>query len=157
MAWSLVDVSFPDPEPLTLDELLRPTAPGAWTVRSVEGEWQAELVLPEPADIGTPSIAWHEWHVIWWWTNVHRSLDGEEPLPQVAVPWPGPGAARQRVSELHDRWLERLDAVAVDELVRGDVSAWPYGDDRPLLQTLGWVNIELMKNMGELHLLRSNR
>ncbi|MEO1062127.1 MAG: DinB family protein [Actinomycetota bacterium] len=157
VAWSMLDVSLPDSEPLDVEELVRPRGAGGWTVHEVDGRWRAELVLPEPDGIGTPSIAWHEWHVIWWWTNVHRSLDGRPPLEHDEVPWPGPGRARASITDLHDRWQRVLDGLTAADLLRGDRSAWPYADDRPLLQTLGWVDVELMKNLGELHLLRASR
>lgn len=122
----------------------------SWTVHlGADGRWLPDWSEPEPVDPPPPSIAWLTWHVSWWWSAALAVVRGEQPSPRTAVSWPGTAAAT--VSNLHDLAAAWTEATAnlTPEASEAPTS-FPWPTPRPLIYTVAWVNIELMKNVAEI-------
>ena len=154
IAWSLLALHLDG-----LDDAmcLWEPAPGAWTVRPVDGRWIADLTLPEPDPAPATTIAWVTWHIGWWWTGAHAHTFGArrgQPLDMLAharaVDWPGSArATAEWLADLRARW-----SAALDGLGEADLAGKVVWFDRSLGDTLAWANLELMKNAAEVGLLR---
>ena len=142
-------------EGLTDEECLWAPSTESWTVRrDADGRWVADWSDPEPWPAPGTSLAWLQWHAIWWWSMVidHSFHDGE--LRREEVFWPGAEASMRELERLHDTWAGHLDDLTDADLRHNDRTRWPYTDGRPFGQVVGWVNIELMKNAAEMSLTR---
>jgi hypothetical protein len=154
VSWSLLALHL---DALTDEMCLWQPAPGAWTVRPVDGRWIADLVLPEPDPPPTSTIAWITWHIGWWWTGAHAHTFGArrgEPLDMLAhartVHWPGSArGVAGWLTDLRDQWSRALDPLVDADLAQP--IAW---FDQPLGHVIAWANIELMKNAAEIGQLR---
>lgn len=152
VTWSLAEHALAG---LTDDEALWCPAPTSWTVRcGDDGLWHADWEEPEPWPAPPTSIAWIQWHVIWWWSTVMDRSFGNGTLERTSITWPGAAESMEAIDGLRVRWLDRLETLTPDDLNRGDLTKWPYSDGRPFGQIAGWVNIELMKNVAEMSQLR---
>lgn len=152
VTWSLADDVLAD---ITDQEALWCPSPQSWTVRPTNDDrWQADWSEPEAWPAPPTSLAWVQWHVIWWWSTVLDRTFGAGTLERADVTWPGAAAAHRRIDRLRRRWIEQLDDLSETDLGRGDLTMWPYTDGRPFALVVGWVNIELMKNVAEMCLLR---
>ena len=60
----------------------------------------------------------------------------------------------EAIGRLRQEWLGCLDRLSEAELFAGRLTRRPYSDDRPFLLVIGWVNMELMKNVAEMALTR---
>jgi DinB superfamily len=140
---------------LTGDEELWVPSHDSWTVRQGDdGRWVPDWEEPEPSPPPSASIGWVQWHVIWWWSTViDRSFRGDE-IQRRDVTWPGPSRSMEAIDRLRREWLGYLDGLSEDDLSSGTLTRWPYTDDRPFLFVAGWVNMELMKNVAEMALIR---
>ncbi|MCP4958141.1 MAG: DinB family protein [Actinomycetia bacterium] len=98
---------------MTDDEALWCPSPESWTVlRGKDVRWCADWTEPEPRPAPPASIAWTQWHVIWWWSTVlDRSFGDGQPGRQ-EVTWPGAAEARAAIDELRRSWIERLDSLS---------------------------------------------
>lgn len=151
LTWRLAGLHL---EALTDDACLWEPASGSWTVRrGVDGQWRADLVLPEPDPPPPVTIAWITWQMVWWWSGLQAALRGQTPPNHDEVVWPGSaGAARQRLEALADQWEAVLSGLGEADLYRPLAFPWP--DPRPLPLAIAWANSELMKNVAELGVLR---
>jgi hypothetical protein len=129
--------------------LWRPTTE-SWTVhRTADGRWLpdwAEEDAPEPPP---PSIAWLTWHVIWWWSDALTVVRGGEPAQREEVSWPGSAdstvAEIRRIAQDWQEAITQLSAAAAE-----GPASFPWPEPRPLIYTIAWVNLELMKNVSEI-------
>ena len=152
ITWGLAELGL---KGLTDDEALWCPAPESWTVRpGDDGRWHADWVEPEPWPAPPTSIAWIQWHVIWWWSTVLNRSFGDGELRREHVTWPGTGDSMVAIEGLQERWLGHLAHLNESDFSSGDLTAWPYTDGRPFRLVVAWVNIELMKNVAEMCLLR---
>lgn len=152
LTWSLAEMVLGE---LTEDEALWCPAPDSWTVhRGDDGYWHADWSEPEPWPAPPTSIAWIQWHVIWWWSTVIDRSFGPGDLDRHDVTWPGATEAMDAIDEIRQTWLRHLDALTEADLVENTLTRWPYEDGRPFGQIAGWVNMELMKNVSEMNQLR---
>lgn len=152
MTWGLAEMAL---DGLTDNEALWCPSPDSWTVRQGDdGLWHADWEEPEPWPAPPPSIAWIQWHVIWWWSTVIDRSFGTGDLARQDVSWPGASEAMGAVDQLRHRWLDHLDSLDEADLLDNTLSHWPYSDGRPFGLIAGWVNIELMKNTAEMCQLR---
>ena len=110
--------------------------------------------IPSPWPAPPTSIAWLQWHVIWWWSTVIDRSFGDGSLEREQVTWPGASEAMAAIDALRVRWLGHLEALADADLADNTLSRWPYSDGRPFGLIAGWVNVELMKNVAEMCQLR---
>ena len=81
---------------------------------------------------------------------------GAGALAREEVFWPGAEQSLATLRTLHERWLLFLDALESEDLDSGELTRWPFSDRRPFVHVIAWVNIELMKNVAEISLLRRN-
>jgi hypothetical protein len=153
ITWSLARAVLTD---LTDDECLRAPSAASYTVRrdGPGGTWVADWEEPEPWPAPPTSLAWLQWHAIWWWSMVIDHSFGGAALRREDVTWPGAGAATSRLEDLHDEWVVRLDDLDDDDLRSAERTRWPYTDGRPFGQVVGWVNVELTKNVAEMSVAR---
>ncbi len=79
---------------------------------------------------------------------------GDGQLERQDVPWPGTSESMVAINGLQERWLDRLERLDESDFSSGDLTAWPYTDGRPFRHVVAWVNVELMKNVAEMCLLR---
>jgi hypothetical protein len=121
----------------------------SWTVRQDnEGVWQADWQDADPIDPPPSSIGWLTWHITWWWRNALVAVRGERPDP-VRGPWAG--SAERVVSELRelaDQWTAAT--AKLNDATLAAPCGYPWPDPRPLMYTIAWVNLELMKNVAEI-------
>lgn len=152
VTWSLADLVLDE---LSDEEALWCPSPRSWTVgRGADGQWHADWTEPEPWPAPPASIAWIQWHVIWWWSTVLDRSFGDGLLRREQVTWPGASEALAAIDHLRQRWIARLDSLTESDLLDGALTKWPYTDGRPFSFVAGWVNIELMKNTAEMCQLR---
>ncbi len=140
---------------LTRDEELWVPSHDSWTVGAGDdGRWVPDWEEPEPSPPPATSIGWIQWHVIWWWSTVIDRSFGNGELQRQDVAWPGPSRSMEAIDHLRQEWLGHLDGLSEDDLSSGTLTRWPYSDDRPFSLVAGWVNMELMKNVSEMALIR---
>jgi hypothetical protein len=148
MAWRLADeVHLPR---LTDAMCLWQPSPRSWTVhRASDGRWLPDWTEEEPVEPAPPSIGWLTWHLIWWWSDALEVVRGGRPADRGDVSWPG--SADSTVVEIRriaHAWSEQLEAIPAAGM---DVAtAFPWPEPRPLIYTIAWANMELMKNVAEI-------
>jgi hypothetical protein len=147
LTWRLAEYHLPA---LTDAACLWEPAPGCWTVRQGPDRlWRPDWADAEPDPPPTVTIGWLSWHLIWWWSSALAAVRGETQTPREELFWPGNAAeVIQSVEMLATHWLATLEGLTPADLERPVAYPWP--DPRPLAQVLGWVNLELMKNVAEI-------
>ena len=134
---------------LTDDMCLWEPAPGAWTVRRVDGVWVPDWSEVEPDPAPATSIAWVSWQIAWWWSETLARAEGGAPPGREGVAWPGSAeGVRAQLRGLAGRWRTVLAGLDAETLARPSVFPWP--EARPFAMTVAWVNAELMKNLAEI-------
>jgi hypothetical protein len=148
IAWALASFHL---EGLTTEQCLwRPAGSGPHVRRDADGVWRADWPDRESYDLGPPSIAWLTWHIVFWWSMaLDHSFDKGE-LTRQRVDWPGdaPGV-KARILALATRWREELARLPEAEFASPGRTRWPF-TDRPFIDVVAWVNVELTKNAAEL-------
>lgn len=148
MAWRLAD-EFHLPRLTDAMCLWRPH-PESWTVhRAPDGRWLPDWSDEDPLEPAPPSIAWLTWHLIWWWSDALTVLRGGQPAERREVSWPGSAAsAGIEIRRIASEWCDAIDQLSSDETQAPTSFPWP--EPRPLVYTIAWVNMELMKNVAEV-------
>ena len=138
---------------VTLEECLwRPTEQG-WTVHERGHQWFGELA-EEPPDPPSPSLGWTMWHPIWWLSVLLAHSRGDPvPTPE-SIEWPGPQQSLPVIGDLWSQWETFLGNLTNDQLQSGELTRFPYQDDRPFVHIAGWASMELVKNLSEMCQLR---
>lgn len=151
IAWALTDYHLAT---LGTEECLwRPAARGLH-VHQREGAWVADWPEEEGYEIGPSSIAWITWHMLFWWSSVLDHSFGSATLTRQNVVWPGSAeAVKGRIGELHAEWRKQLELLGDEELRSSRRTRWPF-QDKPFMDVVGWLNIELTKNAAELGYVR---
>lgn len=151
MAWRLAEVHLPT---LTGEMCLWEPAARCWSVRrTFDGTWRPDWAETEPDPLPAMSIGWITWHLSWWWSSLLAAVQGDNPLPQDRVAWPGTAAETvQRLRQLSVQWTEQLAGFRDADLERP--LAYPWPEPRPLKFAVAWANSELMKNVAELGYVR---
>lgn len=144
----LADIHLPG---LTDAACLWEPGPGSWTVRrSEDGNWRPDWSETEPEPAPPVTIGWLSWHLIWWWSALLASMRGETPAPREELFWPGSAAASvERLATLFAEMEAALGEADLDRML-----AYPWPEPRPLAQALAWANLELMKNVAEIGVVR---
>lgn len=148
LAWGLADrVHLPR---LTDDICLWLPHADSWTVRQTSrGRWEADWTEPEPTDAPPPSIGWLTWHLLWWLSDALSVIGGGNPGMRTDVYWPGSAdGVVTDLRQLAKQWDAATRSLDVESLSRPTAFPWP--DERPLIYTLAWVPLELMKNAAEI-------
>jgi len=147
-AWKLAAYHL---EGLSLEECLwRPSAKGLHVSMSDDGRWRGEWPEHEGYDLGPPSMAWLLWHMVYWWSMVVDHSFGDATVQCDSLDCPSdPDSIGARLRSLHDEWTGRVSDLSDDELRAARRTRWPF-TDRPFSDVVGWVNIELTKNVSEL-------
>lgn len=151
LTWRLAVEHLPA---LTDEMCLWSPAPGAWTVRQGEdGAWRPDWADSEPSPAPPVTIGWLTWHLDWWWSGLIAAVRDEPRRPREGVHWPG-SAARviARLDALAAAWSRELAALKETNLDRPLAFPWPA--PRPLAEALAWANVELMKNVAEIGIVR---
>jgi hypothetical protein len=154
MTWKLAEAwHLPG---LTDEICLWEPAPGAWSVRLVDGVWTPDWAEAEPDPVPTTSIAWIGWHLLWWWSEALARAEGSPSPGRDGVRWPGSAQGlREQLSALAERWRAVLAGLDDEGLARP--SSFPWSEPRPFAMTVAWVNAELMKNVAEIGAVRHLR
>ncbi|MQS05880.1 DinB family protein [Streptomyces alkaliphilus] len=130
-------------------------APVCWTVRRTpEGAWVPDWSDTEPDPVPAPTIAWLGWHVGWWWGVTVDHLRGRPPRAREEITWPGDEGAVEWLRGLCAQWSAVLDDLEGTDLDAEAPFPWPEGSGFTVLDTVAWVNAELMKNVAEIGQLR---
>jgi hypothetical protein len=147
IAWALTEYHLTG---LGTEECLwRPGSRGLH-VQLRDGVWVADWPDHEGYDLGPSSIAWITWHIVFWWSSVLDHSFGAGTLSREDVRWPGSAeAVKARIGELQREWRRQLLLLDDVELRRTVRTRWPF-QDKPFLDVVGWLNIELTKNAAEL-------
>jgi hypothetical protein len=147
-AWKLVTYHL---DGLTTEECLwRPAERGLHVARGADGRWRGDWPEHEGYDLGPPSIAWLTWHVGFWWSMTLDYSFGAGTLDRKDVTWPGSAdEACHWIVELSEQWQRRVAALGADDLRSSAMTRWPF-TDRPFMDVIAWVNLELMKNAAEI-------
>lgn len=152
LVWRLAGEALAD---ISDDEALWLPTSNGWTVRrSANGRWVADWSDTEPDPLPSSSIAWVQWHVLWWWSTVINRSFGDGALRREDIDWPGSQESMDAIDSLRIDWLSRLDSLGPDDLRSPERTRWPYADGRPFLHVVAWVNAELMKNVAEMAYIR---
>jgi hypothetical protein len=155
VAWSLAEGVLGD---LTDEEALWCPSEQSWTVRQgPDGHWHADWEEPEPWPAPPTSLAWVQWHLIWFWSTVIDRSFGPGDLQREEVTWPGAAQSMEAVDQLRQEWIRRLESLSDADLSGNELTRWPYDDGRPFAIVADWVCIEVMKNVAEMSLLRRIR
>jgi hypothetical protein len=151
IAWALTDYHLAT---LGTEECLwRPAARGLH-VHLRDGAWLADWPEQEGYEIGPSSIAWITWHILFWWSSVLDHSFGPATLTRQNVTWPGSAeAVKARIGELHAEWRKQLELLNDEELRSPRLTRWPF-QDKPFMDVVAWLNIELTKNAAELGYVR---
>lgn len=152
IAWQLTEYHLSG---LTNEECLwRPAVLGLHVLRGDDNLWRAQWPEHEGYDLGPPSIAWVTWHIGFWWSMTINHTWGDRSLSRETIFWPGDAEqVRAQLSALKSKWLEHLAPLTDEDLESTKQSNWPL-QNKPLRETIAWLNLELMKNAAELGLLR---
>lgn len=152
IAWQLAEYHL---ETLTTEECLwRPAQRGLHVERGDDNLWRAQWPEHEGYDLGPPSMAWISWHVLFWWSMTINHTWGDRTLAREKVFWPGDAEqVRAQINSLKSEWTSRLASLTDEDLESTTQSTWPL-QNKPLRETVAWLNLELMKNAAELGLLR---
>ena len=124
--------------------------PASWTVhRAPDGRWLPDWADEDPLEPAPPSIGWLTWHLIWWWSDALAVLHGGRVAERSDVSWPGSAnAAVTEIRRIASEWGEAIEQLSARKL---EVQvAFPWPEPRPLIYLIGWVNMELMKNVAEI-------
>ncbi|MGE0595580.1 MAG: DinB family protein [Hyphomonadaceae bacterium] len=151
LAWRLAGYHLPA---LTDDMCVWAPSVDAWNVRrGADGVWRHDWADAEPEPAPPVSIGWLTWHLIWWWSGMSVAVRGETPPSRESVVWPGDAeGVRRRLGVLASEWAVLLEGLREGELDRTIAHPWPQ--PRPLAIGLAWVNLELMKNVAEIGVVR---
>lgn len=151
IAWALTEYHL---NGLGEDECLWRPASRGLHVHQKAGEWRADWPEHEGYDLGPSSIAWITWHMVFWWSSVLDHSFGSARLTRENVLWPGSAAAvKARIVELAAEWRKQLELLDDDELRSTRRTRWPF-QDKPFMDVVSWLNIELAKNAAELGYVR---
>lgn len=147
-AWKLMSYHL---DGLTTEECLwRPAERGLHVQQQAVGGWRADWPDRESYDLGPPSIAWLTWHVGFWWSMAFDHSFGAGTLNRDEVLWPGDAPlVRDWLARLKDQWAASIGALSDEDWRATQRTRWPYRD-RPFVDVVAWVNLELMKNAAEV-------
>lgn len=136
---------------LGTDECLwRPAAAGLHVHQGADGLWRADWPGHEGYELGPASIAWLSWHIGFWWSMALDQHFGAATLTREQVYWPGSAeSAREWIYGLEAQWRTNVVVLAAGGLQAPDRARWPFSD-RPFIDVIAWVNLELTKNAAEL-------
>lgn len=136
---------------LTTEECLwRPASRGLHVQQRADGLWRADWPDRESYDLGPPSIAWLTWHVGFWWSMAYEHAFGAAALTREDVRWPGDAdRVRGWLAQLKAQWSASVAALSAEELRSMQRTRWPFRD-RPFVDVIAWVNLELIKNAAEI-------
>ena len=148
LAWKLTRYHL---EGLSDTECLwRPSGRGLHVHRGEDGRWYGDWPDREGYDIGAPSIAWVTWHMVFWWSMVMDHSFGTGTLSREGVAWPGDAdGVRSGLEALQVKWRDVLAGLTDADLLSTANTRWPY-QDRPFVDVVAWLNIELAKNAAEI-------
>lgn len=151
IAWALTEYHLTG---LGTEECLWRPASRGLHVDQREGTWVADWPEQEGYDLGPSSIAWITWHMVFWWSSVLDHSFGAGTLTREDVHWPGSAeAVKSRLTELHGEWRKQLERLDDADLRGTSRTRWPF-QDKPFMDVVGWLNIELTKNAAELGYVR---
>ena len=150
LAWRLWEYHASRLEP---DDFCWEPAPLCWTMRrSPDGSWVPDFAEVEPDPVPAATIAWLTWHLGWWLGTATDHLTGATPRSRGDVAWPGPGEPTLAwLHDLADSWRSGLATSPGDRPVG---FPWPPDAAKTTADLVGWVNMELMKNVAEIGQLR---
>ncbi len=153
LVWSLATLHL---DALDEDDFLWRSADLSWTVHLDDaGVWRPDWAEVEPDPTPVPTIAWLTWHLDWWWSTAVNDLQGRPHCPREDVVWPGAGAAAvARLHLLARVWRQLIIGLTDDDLQRTTSFPWSADLGRVVIDTVLWVNVELMKNIAEIGQLR---
>ncbi len=128
--------------------------PGSWTVRrGADGIWRPDWSDVEPDPAPPVTIGWLSWHLFWWWRGAIAAVREAPRVRRGDVVWPGSAdSVRTEFAKISNDWRALLSSLSDDDLARPLTFLWP--EPRPLWNTLAWVNMELMKNVAEIGIVR---
>lgn len=136
---------------LTDEECLwRPARKGPQAYLRADGRWRGDWPDREGYDVGPASVGWLTWHIGFWWSMTLDHAFGDATLSKDHIHWPGSATgARDWIGDLEQQWLQRLDQITDEELQSSEMTRWPF-QDRPFIDIVGWVTVELTKNAAEI-------
>lgn len=135
---------------LTNDDYFWEPVLGSWSMRkNPKRGWKVDITIPEPEPAPTTTIAWLTWHIQWWWSSFFAVYDKNKPIEISEVVWPGNASEMNTMlDELHGRHETLL--ASMNEAALSEMFEFPWQEPRQFRFALGWVNIELMKNVAEI-------
>src|SRR5690606_17565797 len=86
-------------------------------IHNKSGTWYADWPETESYDIGTASIAWTMWHIIYWWEMVFNYSFGKGTLKrQDIVCYGDVESAKEKITTLMNRWEKTLMELSDEDL-----------------------------------------
>lgn len=119
-------------------------------IYEAEGKWYADWPESEDYEMGTSSIAWTIWHIMYWWEMVFDHSFGKGTLNrQDTMCYKDVEAAKQKLKSLADEWEKTLTEISDEDFLSTDYTKWPFTDVE-FHKLASWLNLELMKNAAEI-------
>ena len=142
---------------ITDEEWLWEPAPGASTVRRVDGAWQGDAPQPFDAPPSLRTIAWTSGHLGGLGRLRADWTTGSHSLQPADLAWPG--TAAEGVESLRDglaAWRHALDQVDDADLETVGRCAFPHGldPDLPLVDIAWWNTRELVHHAADIATVR---
>lgn len=156
--------------PMTDEEYLWEPVPNAWSIRrrtdgparsALElvgaGDWGRDRHPDNPQPPPFPTIAWRLAHINEMLALRADHMIGSHSLTRASYQFHGDAAsAITAFAEAADAWREVLTSADEAALDAVGQSTYPYGSDPedPLIETVWWMNQELLHHGAEIALLR---
>ena len=156
--------------PMTDDEYFWEPVPNCWSVRRKSdgpsasalelvgaGNWGRDRSPDSPTPLPFPTIAWRLAHINEMLALRADHMIGCHSLTRATYRFHGDAAsAIAAYAEAADAWREVLSSADKAALDATGQSTYPYGSDpeNPLIDTIWWMNQELLHHGAEIALLR---
>lgn len=131
-------------------EYLWRASPKGLHINEKEGTWYADWPESEDYDMGTASIAWTMWHIIYWWEMVFDYSFGNGTIQrQDIICYGDVEVAKKKIKSLTDRWEKILIELSEEDFLSTEYTKWPF-TDMAFHKLASWLNLELIKNAAEI-------
>jgi hypothetical protein len=155
--WIWQNFTRPRYDGLTDEEYLWEPVEGCWSVREVDGRWQADHAEPEPDPAPVTTIAWRLGHLITgvFGERAHSHFDGP-PCREHA--WDYAGTADEALAQLdaaYDAWMGGVRALTDEQLdLAVGMAEGPFFASHPMSELVLHINREAIHHGAEVALLR---
>lgn len=166
LTWHWDNHARPRLDGLTDEEYFWEPAPDGWSVRprgegtaqvqAGSGAFTVDFAWPEPTPAPVTSIAWRIAHLLVgvYGARVASHFGGPE-VDYFSYDYPGTAAdALARLNEVHDRWVEGVRGLTVEDMARPVGPAEGPWEAEPMVALVLHIHREAIHHLAEVALLR---